>query len=519
VLSKVKTEAWFLLCFTTLYMILAAISYSLWPKEIIPPIYLPFALLFAGVLVYGKRVLPGIVLGTIGTALLGGATLSETLLLSTIDLFYGFIMLFATRWTLGEKRMIDEVIATRNFLLLVIFIALPLYSILGSTILSIFFPEDYGDISLTAFEWWTGDVVAAVFLGSSLTLFLRRIKSGQYLTSDDSGLILKSIPIIGLAATVMLWSAGLLPLPDQGLLLLLIPLYIASIITRAIGLYGLAITTIYWWAQVMIKLEIGPLSLVDGQFWTFAITLGVFGSGWFLMGVLLKNHVLISEKQSEAEVALQKASSAKYSMFDALNQLSLARDNETGNHILRTQHYVRAIALALRDLSVPHASQLDDETIEAMFLAAPLHDVGKVGIPDSILLKPGKLTESEWTTMKTHALVGENVLLSAADQAGSDDLRIAGELAGGHHEKWNGTGYPRKLVGEDIPLSARIMAIADVYDALTSSRVYKSAWSHKDAISEIASLSGAQFDPQIVEAFFAAEPEIVLIAQQFKDQD
>ena len=121
--------------------------------------------------------------------------------------------------------------------------------------------------------------------------------------------------------------------------------------------------------------------------------------------------------------------------------------------------------------------------------------------------------------MKTNALIGENVLLSAADQAGSDDLRIAGELAGGHHEKWNGTGYPRKLVGEDIPLSARIMAIADVYDALTSSRVYKSAWSHKDAISEIASLSGAQFDPQIVEAFFAAETEIVLIADQFKDQD
>ena len=121
--------------------------------------------------------------------------------------------------------------------------------------------------------------------------------------------------------------------------------------------------------------------------------------------------------------------------------------------------------------------------------------------------------------MKTHALIGENVLLSAADQAGSDDLRIAGELAGGHHEKWNGTGYPRKLVGEDIPLSARIMAIADVYDALTSSRVYKSAWSHEEAKSEIASLSGAQFDPQIVEAFFAAETEIVLIADQFKDQD
>ena len=161
-------------------MILAAISYSLWPQEVITPIYLPFALLFAGVLVYGKRVLPGIVLGTIGTALLGGATLSEALLLSTIDLAYAFIMIFATRWTLGEKRMIDEVIATRNFLLLVILIALPLYSILGSTILSIFYPEKFGDISLKAFEWWTGDVVAAVFLGSSLTLFFSSLTPGIF---------------------------------------------------------------------------------------------------------------------------------------------------------------------------------------------------------------------------------------------------------------------------------------------------------------------------------------------------
>ena len=134
VLSKVKTEAWFLLCFTALYVVLAAISLSVWPKEIIPPIYLPFALLFAGVLVYGKRVFPAIVLGVIVTVLLQGGSLFEALLLSTIDLFYAFIMIFATRWTLGEKRMIDEVIATRNFLLLVILIALPLYSILGSTI-------------------------------------------------------------------------------------------------------------------------------------------------------------------------------------------------------------------------------------------------------------------------------------------------------------------------------------------------------------------------------------------------
>ena len=320
-------------------------------------------------------------------------------------------------------------------------------------------------------------------------------------------------------AVLMLWSAGKLDLSAEVLLVLVTPLYIWTIMTRAIGLYGIAIAALYWWAQVMIKLEIGPLSLVDGQFWIFAITCGVLGSGWFLMGALLNNYLLISQRELEASRALQQASSAKYSMFDALNQLSLARDNETGSHILRTQHYVRVIALALRDLSMPHASQLNDETIEAMFLAAPLHDVGKVGIPDSILLKPGKLTESEWTVMKTHALIGENVLLSAADEAGSADLKIAGDLAGGHHEKWNGTGYPRALAGEAIPLSARIMAIADVYDALTSSRVYKSAWSHAEAKSEIASLSGTQFDPQVVKAFFAAETEIVLIAEQFKDQD
>ena len=500
-------------------MVLAAISFSVWPKEIVPPIYLPFGLVFAGIIVYGKSAIPGIFFGTAATVILQGGDTVEALFLPAFDLLFSILMLSLYRSMLGEKKLLDEIVPARNFLLVLIFFALPLYASLGATTLSIFYPGDYSDIATIALYWWMGDVVAMVFLGGALTFFLRRIKSGQYLTANDSDLFFKSIPIIGLMAVLMLWSAGTLDLSAQVLLLLITPLYIASIMTRAIGLYGFAVTILYWWAEVVIKLEIGPLSLVDGEFWVFAITCGVFGSGWFLIGALLKNHQLISQRELEASRALQQASSAKYSMFDALNQLSLARDNETGNHILRTQHYVRAIALALRDLSVPHASQLDDETIEAMFLAAPLHDVGKVGIPDSILLKPGKLTESEWSVMKTHALVGENVLLSAADQAGSDDLRIAGELAGGHHEKWNGTGYPRKLVGEAIPLSARIMAIADVYDALTSSRVYKSAWSHKDAISEIASLSGAQFDPQIVEAFFAAEPEIVLIAQQFKDQD
>ena len=514
-----KANAWFLVWFTALYMILSAITLSFWPKELVPPIYLPFGLVFAGVIVYGKTAMPGIFFGTAGAVLLQQGSATEVLLLPAFDLLFSILLLALFRWILGEKKLLDDIRPTRNFLLVITFFALPLYAILGATTLSILYQAGYSDIASTALHWWMGDVVAMVFLGSSLTLLLRRIKSGQYLTANDSDLFFKSIPIIGLMAVLMLWSAGKLDLSAEVLLVLVTPLYIWTIMTRAIGLYGIAIAALYWWAQVMIKLEIGPLSLVDGQFWIFAITCGVLGSGWFLMGALLNNYLLISQRELEASRALQQASSAKYSMFDALNQLSLARDNETGSHILRTQHYVRVIALALRDLSMPHASQLNDETIEAMFLAAPLHDVGKVGIPDSILLKPGKLTESEWTVMKTHALIGENVLLSAADEAGSADLKIAGDLAGGHHEKWNGTGYPRALAGEAIPLSARIMAIADVYDALTSSRVYKSAWSHAEAKSEIASLSGTQFDPQVVKAFFAAETEIVLIAEQFKDQN
>jgi putative two-component system response regulator len=150
-----------------------------------------------------------------------------------------------------------------------------------------------------------------------------------------------------------------------------------------------------------------------------------------------------------------------------------------------------------------------------MFKAAPLHDIGKVGIPDSILLKPGKLTPEEFEIMKTHTIIGENTLLDLKQRySGYRFLELAVNIARHHHERWDGTGYPDGLSGQSIPLSARIMAVADTYDALRSKRVYKDAISHNDSVEVIRQSSGTHFDPEIVEVFIECENEIIEIYER-----
>ncbi|MBB6520577.1 HD-GYP domain-containing protein [Pseudoteredinibacter isoporae] len=201
-----------------------------------------------------------------------------------------------------------------------------------------------------------------------------------------------------------------------------------------------------------------------------------------------------------------------------LASLAETRDNETGGHILRTQNYVKALALELRK-NKAYAAQLDDETVELLYKSAPLHDIGKVGIPDSILLKPGKLSDEEFEIMKGHPQIGADALEVAERQLGSNSfLRIAKEISLSHHEKWDGSGYPAGLAGNDIPLSGRLMALADVYDALISARVYKPAMSHDDAKAIILKGNGQHFDPGVIDAFLACEAEFVSIAQQFSDK-
>ena len=205
-----------------------------------------------------------------------------------------------------------------------------------------------------------------------------------------------------------------------------------------------------------------------------------------------------------------------------LTMASLAetRDNETGNHIRRTQHYVKALAIKLRD-HPRFAGYFTDHVIDLLFKSAPLHDIGKVGIPDKILLKPGKLTPEEFEIMKTHTTLGRDAIEQAERQLGTpvEFLKVAKEIAYSHQEKWDGSGYPEGLAGDGIPVSARLMAVADVYDALISRRVYKPAFTHERAVELISEGRGKHFDPDITDAFMEIREEFRTIAKKYDDSD
>jgi len=182
------------------------------------------------------------------------------------------------------------------------------------------------------------------------------------------------------------------------------------------------------------------------------------------------------------------------------------RDNETGYHIIRMSKFSQIIALNYG---------LDEKQAELILNASPMHDIGKIGIPDNILLKPGKLDKEEWEIMKTHAAIGADIL-SGHD---SELMEMAKEIAMTHHEKFDGSGYPMGLKGQDIPLTARIVAISDVFDALTSARPYKKAWPAEEAIAEIKNCSGKHFDPELVEVFVRSLPEILNVRSQYQEEE
>ncbi len=203
----------------------------------------------------------------------------------------------------------------------------------------------------------------------------------------------------------------------------------------------------------------------------------------------------------------------------ALASLAETRDNETGNHLRRTQHYLLALAEHLQ--RHPRFSlELTRTHIELIFKSAPLHDLGTVGIPDAILLKPGKLTAEEFEIMKTHTTLGQQAIEHAEQQMGRSApfLAFAKEIAVSHQEKWDGSGYPQGLAGDRSPISARLMAVADVYDALVSLRSYKPPMSHEQAYRIIVEGRGTHFDPDVVDAFVAVEAEFIAIAARFMDR-
>lgn len=200
--------------------------------------------------------------------------------------------------------------------------------------------------------------------------------------------------------------------------------------------------------------------------------------------------------------------------------LAETRDTETGNHIRRTQHYVKELAHRLKD-HPRFADFLTERNIEMLFKSAPLHDIGKVGIPDRILLKPGKLTPEEFEIMKTHTTLGRDAIDHAEGMLGMsvDFLNMAKEIALSHQEKWDGSGYPQGLSGDDIPISARLMAVADVYDALICRRVYKDPMPHEQAVNIILQGRAQHFDPDVTDVFLEASEAFRLIAERYADSD
>ena len=235
----------------------------------------------------------------------------------------------------------------------------------------------------------------------------------------------------------------------------------------------------------------------------------------FIIGRLLSNlegTLLALREGSRALELTQEAT------VDTMASLAEYRDNETGNHIIRTRHYVHLLARQLQQTSAGVAC-LDDSAVELLARSAPLHDIGKIGVPDEILLKPGRLTSEKFEEMKKHAEHGKDALMHAKAKLGDNHfLQLAAEIAWTHHEKWDGSGYPRGLSGEDIPLSGRIMAVADVYDALISRRVYKDASTHEQAMAYILDHSGSQFDPEVVRALQAVAEDFRTIARRFSDE-
>lgn len=216
----------------------------------------------------------------------------------------------------------------------------------------------------------------------------------------------------------------------------------------------------------------------------------------------------------EAEVAKrtkqlrQAFDKIKVASLDTIYRLSKAaeyKDEDTGAHIKRMSNYAAAVARKMGQ---------NDKTVESILYAAPMHDVGKIGTPDRILLKPGKLDPDEWEIMKQHTTIGGNIL------GGSDAgfIRLAEMIGLTHHERWDGSGYPKGLKGSKIPLTGRIVAIADVFDALTSKRPYKELFTVEKSFNIIKESRGNHFDPDVVDAFFAVEDEILLVKERYKDE-
>lgn len=229
-----------------------------------------------------------------------------------------------------------------------------------------------------------------------------------------------------------------------------------------------------------------------------------------------ERNVLLSD---QVRLQVKEIAQAQLGAIFAMSKLAESRDPETGEHLDRMREYCRILAVQMQSTS-KYSKMIDADFIDNIYAASPLHDIGKVGVPDAILTKPGKLNESEWTIMKTHPVVGAETLREVDRQhPGNAFVKSGIEIAEAHHEKWNGTGYPFGLSGDKIPLVARILGLGDVYDALTSKRCYKEAFSIGKTRGIIIKDRGAHFDPDVIDAFLETEDEFARVREEFQGAD
>jgi putative two-component system response regulator len=210
----------------------------------------------------------------------------------------------------------------------------------------------------------------------------------------------------------------------------------------------------------------------------------------------------------QLHLSLVRMDELRATRLELVQRLGLAaeyKDNETGLHVIRMSHYTRLLG---------EAAGLDDDTVEDLFVAAPMHDIGKIGIPDSILQKPGRLAAEEWKVMQNHPAIGADII--GPHQSGM--LAVAHDVALCHHEKWDGSGYPHQLQGEAIPLAGRIVAVADVFDALTSRRPYKPAWTLDDSLAYLRSQRGLHFQPELVDLFLTRLPAVTEVMNKWAER-
>jgi len=294
-----------------------------------------------------------------------------------------------------------------------------------------------------------------------------------------------------------------------------------SLLTLAFGL--LSTITLVWtgagWSSLLLA-GIGA-GAWQASGWTFR-TEGIFISPVLPLMVLVCNFSLITfikfcREEQRVRERTRELAMVQEATIESMSSLTETRDPETGGHIKRTKNYLRLLAEYLKHQ--PRFSPvLDDETIDLLCKSAPLHDIGKVGVSDRILLKPAKLTDEEFEEMKQHTVYGRDAILAAERKLGNTSfLRFAREIAYTHHERWDGSGYPEGLRGDQIPVAGRLMALVDTYDALTSERVYKSQLPHEKAVQIIVEEKGAQFDPAVVDAFLQVEEDFRQTALRFSD--